>query len=81
MTKSNNSVNIHDAKTHLSRYLNRVREGQTITLCKNGQPIAQIVPFKQGKGEREFGLAKGAIEIPDSFYDDLTDDDFPGIEL
>lgn len=81
MTKFDYNINIHDAKTHLSRYLNRVREGQIITLCKNGKPIAQIIPFKQEKGDREFGLAKGLIEIPDSFYDELTDDDFPGIGL
>lgn len=81
MTKSDCNINIHDAKTHLSRYLNQVREGQIITLCKNGMPIAKIIPFRQEKGEREFGLAKESIEIPGSFYDDLIDDDFPGIGL
>jgi len=41
------TVNIHEAKTHLSRLLERVRRGDTITIAKAGEPIALLVPIGQ----------------------------------
>lgn len=85
MTKSNTlKINIHEAKTHLSKYLHQVEEeGKNIILCRNGDPVAEIKPLKKKKGKKRviFGLGKGMVTIPDSFYDELTDEDFPGIGL
>lgn len=77
------SVNIYEAKTHLSRYLNKVEEGNVILLCRKGYPIAEIrsVSPKKHQKKRLFGLGKGKGHIPDSFFDELTDEDFPGIGL
>jgi prevent-host-death family protein len=44
------SVNIHDAKTHLSRLLARVRRGAVITIAKAGTPIARLVPVGRSAG-------------------------------
>lgn len=76
-------LNIHEAKTHLSRYLLKVQEGETILLCKNGIPVAQITPLsKKHKPKRQlFGLASGMGKVPDSFFDSLTERDFPGAGL
>lgn len=76
-------LNIHEAKTHLSRYLRKVQEGETLLLCKNGIPIAQITPLPKilQPKKRPMGLAKGKIKIPASFFEPLTDEDFPGIGL
>lgn len=70
------SINIHEAKTHLSRYLAQLEQGETILLCKRNVPIAEIRPVsKEGRKERQFGTAKGLIRIPPSFFDPLPDDE------
>ncbi|MCB1033183.1 MAG: type II toxin-antitoxin system Phd/YefM family antitoxin [Acidobacteria bacterium] len=68
-------LNIHEAKTHLSRYLPRLAAGETILLCKRNVPIAEIRPLPARRTtERPIGLAKGQIQIPDSFFDPLPEE-------
>jgi antitoxin (DNA-binding transcriptional repressor) of toxin-antitoxin stability system len=68
-------LNIHEAKTHLSRYLERLRKGETILLCKRNTPIAEIRPLKPARSEkRPIGLAKGELIVPSSFFDPLPED-------
>lgn len=77
-------LNIHEAKTHLSRYLSRLAAGETILLCKRNVPIAEIRPLPKSNTEsRPIGLAKGILEIPSTFFDPLPDhlvDRFEGSE-
>lgn len=66
-------LNVHEAKTHLSRYLNRLAKGETILLCRRNVPIAEIHPLpalKKAK-RRPIGLAKGDFEIPKEFFEPL----------
>lgn len=69
-------LNIHEAKTHLSRYLPRLARGETIILCKRNVPIAEIRPLPKGKKakRRPIGLGKGTFEVPKEFFDPLPDD-------
>lgn len=68
-------LDVHEAKTHLSRYLARLASGELILLCKRNVPIAEIRPLKQARTERRpVGLAKGRFEVPSSFFDPLPDD-------
>lgn len=68
-------INIHDAKTHLSRYVERVEQGETFLLCKRNVPVAEIRPVaKPAVGRRPIGLAKGTFEVPDEFFEPLPDD-------
>jgi prevent-host-death family protein len=60
-------VNIHEAKTHLSRLLARVAAGEEVVLAKAGKPIASLVPFRKLKGERPLGIDKGRYRVPDDF--------------
>jgi antitoxin (DNA-binding transcriptional repressor) of toxin-antitoxin stability system len=65
-------LNIHEAKTHLSRYLAKVRQGETILLCRRNIPIAEIRPLPPPrKAGRPIGLAKGEFEIPPDFFESL----------
>ena len=65
-------LNIHEAKTHLSRYLSRLAKGENILLCKRNVPIAEIRPLPpQKKSKRPIGLAKGQFKIPPEFYEPL----------
>ncbi len=68
-------LNVHEAKTHLSRYLSQLSEGDTILLCKRNVPIAEIRPLKPARTERRpIGLAKGRFEVPPEFFDPLPDE-------
>ncbi len=65
-------LNIHEAKTHLSRYVGRLMKGETILLCKRNVPIAEIRPLpKIKRSKRPVGLAAGQFEIPDGFFEPL----------
>ena len=64
-------VNIHEAKTHLSRLLERVAMGEEVVIAKAGTPVARLVPIKSATGKFKFGSAKGIIVISDDFNDPL----------
>ena len=65
-------LNIHEAKTHLSRYLGKLARGETILLCKRNIPIAEIRPLPpQRKTKRPIGLAKGKFKVPPEFFEPL----------
>lgn len=69
------TVNIHEAKTHLSRLLERVRQGEEIVVAKAGTPVAKLVPYAPAAPKpREPGSARGQIVIHDNFDDPLPDD-------
>ena len=67
-------LNIHEAKTNLSRYLSRLAKGETITLCKRNVPVAEIRPIAPDRKERRpIGLAKGTFKVPKKFHEPLPD--------
>jgi prevent-host-death family protein len=65
------SVNVHDAKTHLSRLLERVEGGEEITIARAGRPIARLVPIGRAREPRQLGLWKGQVVIRPDFDDPL----------
>jgi len=67
-------VNIHDAKTNLSRYLAELRSGQTLVLCNRNQPVAEIRSLRKKVRKPRIGAAKGEFVVPDSFFDPLPDE-------
>jgi prevent-host-death family protein len=54
-------VNIHAAKTHLSRLVERVEAGEEITLARAGRPVAKIVPYVPRREPRQLGLLTGQV--------------------
>ena len=77
-------INIHEAKTHLSKHLNRLKPGERIILCKRHVPVAEIRLLEQKKNKkRVIGLAKGQFKVPESFFEPLPEDlldGFLGVE-
>ena len=67
-------VNIHEAKTHLSRLLSRVAAGEEIIISKAGKPVARLVPFRKPGRARPLGMDKGLFAVPDDFDSPLPDD-------
>ena len=64
-------VNVHEAKTHLSKLLERVAQGEEITLGKAGKPVARLVPIEKKTRKRRLGDLKGKIWMAEDF--DETD--------
>ena len=65
-------VNIHDAKTNLSRYLAELTPGGTLVLCNRNQPVAEVRSLrKKAVRKPRIGAAGGKFAIPDSFFDPL----------
>ena len=67
-------VNIHEAKTHLSKLLARVAAGEEIIISKAGRPLARLVPYGPPKTKRVPGTDEGRIWIADDFDAPLPDE-------
>jgi prevent-host-death family protein len=61
------TVNIHAAKTHLSRLVEDAAAGEEIIIAKSGKPVARLCPLAEPKPRRQLGLLNGKIDGPDNF--------------
>ncbi len=62
------SVNIHEAKTHLSRFVDQASAGEEIIIARAGKPVARLMPLKDPSLEpRTLGRGKGKFSFPDHF--------------
>ncbi|MGB8427738.1 MAG: type II toxin-antitoxin system Phd/YefM family antitoxin [Desulfobacterales bacterium] len=68
------SVNIHEAKTHLSRLLERVAAGEEVLISKAGKPMAKLIPLAKPQEDRVPGLDRELFTIPDDFDAPLPDE-------
>jgi prevent-host-death family protein len=71
-------INIHDAKTHFSRYVEEAAQGKEIIIAKAGKPVARIAPLVAVKAARKLGLLDGKARIPDDFNEPLPDEVLAG---
>ena len=72
-------VNVHEAKTQLSRLLAQVEAGEEVVIARNGKPVARLVSV-QRRGKRQFGSMKGRIRLDDSFFDPLPEEELAAWE-
>ena len=65
------TININEAKTHLSRYAKRVKSGETIILCDRNKPFAEIRPLatKSTPKKRQLGQLTGKIDFDEGFWE------------
>ena len=73
MSRSKTSYNVHEAKTHLSRLLEKVAEGEEVVIARAGVPVARLVPVAP-RSKRELGFESGRVFIADDFDAPLPDD-------
>lgn len=69
------TVNIHEAKTHLSRLLEQVASGEEVVIARAGKAIARLVPLDAMPKKRQLGLLKGKLNVPEDFDGPLTEDE------
>ncbi len=65
------TVNIHQAKTHLSRLVERVERGEEVVIARAGRPIARLVPYRARTEPRIPGIWRGRVTLAPDF--DITD--------
>lgn len=76
------SINIHEAKTHLSRLVDEVSDGEEIVIAKAGKPLARLIPFRQHTKTRTLGALAGRLSVPEDFDAPLSPEtlaDFEGL--
>lgn len=67
MSTQTEIVNVHAAKTNLSRLLERAEAGEEIVIGRAGKPVAKLVPYVAERPKRVFGLLKGRIVVHGDF--------------
>jgi prevent-host-death family protein len=60
-------VNIHEAKTNLSRLIERVEQGEEIVIARGGRPIARLIPYTADLTPRQPGVLRGRLKVSDEF--------------
>ncbi len=68
------TINIHEAKTNLSRLIERVQQGEEIVISKAGKPVAKLTGLGHQSKPRTLGLLKGKFKVSDDFDAPLPDD-------
>lgn len=71
MTAEPVQINMHEAKTHLSRIVERVEAGEEIVISRAGKPVAKVVPIRPAGPRREPGFLRGRIHVGHDFDADL----------
>ncbi|XOB98258.1 type II toxin-antitoxin system Phd/YefM family antitoxin [Deinococcota bacterium DY0809b] len=67
-------VNVHAAKTHLSRLLEEVLLGEEVVIARGGRPVARLVPLQETPARRTPGTARGKVRMADDFDAPLPED-------
>lgn len=67
-------INIHAAKTQLSKLLDAAAAGEEVIIAKAGKPVAKLVPIDRALEPRRLGILDGKIHVPDDFDDPLPDE-------
>ena len=69
------SVSVHEAKTHLSRLIDKVLSGEEVVITRRNRVVARIVPPEGPKKKPLLGALKGQFEVDDSFFEPLSEDE------
>lgn len=69
------TVTIHQAKTNLSKLIERASQGEEIIIARGSKPVAKLVPVGAVKGKRQPGSMKGKLEIGPEFFEPLSDEE------
>lgn len=75
------TVNVHEAKTHLSRLLERVERGEEVVIARAGKPVARLVAVEPKKTRGIWGKYKGQIWVSDDIEEPLAWQVFPGFPV
>ena len=61
------TVNVHEAKTHLSRLLEDVEAGEEVVIARGGKPVARLAPLQPARPPRMLGILAGRFAVPEDW--------------
>jgi prevent-host-death family protein len=67
-------MNVHEAKTHLSKLLDQAIAGEEVVIMRSGKPLVRLIPVETAPAPRVLGTAKGEFVLPADFNEPLPDD-------
>jgi prevent-host-death family protein len=73
-------VSVHEAKTHLSRLIERAEAGEEVVIARGKIPVVRLVPISAPKVERRFGAMKGKATVSAAFFQPLPEEELKGWE-
>ena len=68
------TVNVHEAKTQLSRLIEAAEAGEEVIIARAGKPVVRLMPLKANKPRRQLGMLAGQLTVPEDFDAPLADD-------
>lgn len=74
------TVNVHEAKTNLSRLIARALAGEDVVIARAGKPAVRLVPVAPRSRASTFGIARGKIDTPPEFFDPLPEEELRAFE-
>jgi prevent-host-death family protein len=73
-------VNVHAAKTHLSRLIEQACAGEEVLIARNNEPVVKLVPIQGQQPRRQRGSLEGQVIVTDEFFDPLPPEEMEGWE-
>lgn len=73
-------VNIHDAKTHLSKLIERASQGEEFIIARAGKPVARLTAIEAIERGRRFGAMKGKAVVDNGFFEPLPEEEIAAWE-
>lgn len=73
-------VTIHEAKTNLSRLIQKASAGEEVIIARGDKPVARLVPYGEVMGKRQPGLLKDTLVVGPEFFEPLPDDELSAWE-
>ena len=77
---SSKPVSVHEAKTHLSRLIERAEAGEDVVIARGKTPVVRLVAITAPKVDRRFGAMKGRAKVSAEFFEPLPDDELAAWE-
>lgn len=77
---SSKPISVHEAKTHLSRLIERAEAGEDVVIARGKTPVVRLVPVAAPRVERRFGAMKGKAKVSPAFFEPLPDDELAAWE-
>jgi prevent-host-death family protein len=73
-------VPVHEAKTHLSRLIERACRGEEVVISRGKRPVVRLVPVDHATPARKFGVLRGKVHVDDAFFEPLPEDELAAWE-
>jgi prevent-host-death family protein len=68
-------INIHEAKTHLSKLIDQACRGEEVLIAKAGKPVVRLTPVQPTAAGRRFGTLRGKARVDEAFFEPLPEDE------